>query len=333
MKLVLPGGSGQVGTLLARAYHAAGHEVVVLSRSASETPWRMVAWDGETLGDWMREIDGADAVINLAGRSVDCRYTDEHRREILDSRVRSTRLVGEAIAASERPPPVWLQASTATIYAHRYDAPNDERTGRIGGNEPGAPDTWRFSIDVAKAWEQSLQEADVPHTRRVALRSAMTMSPDRGGIFDVLLRLVRFGLGGRAGDGRQYVSWIHDIDFVRAVDWLIMHDDVDGPINLAAPHPLPNAEFMRVLRDAWGTPVGLPAQKWMLEIGAFLMRTETELILKSRRVVPGRLLERGFDFQFPTWPEAAVDLCRRWRATSNGEPHALAAYVTPAEEP
>ena len=333
MKLILPGGSGQIGTLLARAYHAAGHEVVVLSRTPGTAAWRTVGWDGETVGPWAREFDGADAVVNLAGRSVDCRYTEANRRRILDSRVRSTAAVGEAIAAAAHPPRVWLQASTATIYAHRYDAPNDEHTGLIGGDEPGAPDTWRFSVDVAKAWEQALAGADTPSTRRVALRSAMTMSPDRGGIFDVLLRLVRFGLGGRAGDGRQFVSWIHDIDFVRAVDFLLHQHGIEGPVNLAAPNPLPYADFMRALRGAWGMPIGLPATEWMIEIGTFLMRTESELVLKSRRVVPGRLLTQGFAFQFPTWPEAADDLCQRWRNASGRGAPPLASFVTPAKAP
>ncbi len=227
----------------------------------------------------------------------------------MESRVNSTRVVGQAIARAIRPPPVWLQAGTATIYAHRYDAPNDEATGILGGSEPNAPDTWRFSIDVAKGWERTLDEAVVPQTRKVMLRSAMTMSPDRGGVFDVLLGLVRHGLGGQAGDGRQYVSWIHDQDFIRAIYWLLEHREV----NLAAPNPVPNAFFMRALREAWGMPFGLPAARWMLEIGAFFLGSETELILKSRRVVPGRLLAAGFTFQFPTWPEAARDLCRRWR--------------------
>jgi NAD dependent epimerase/dehydratase family enzyme len=145
------------------------------------------------------------------------------------------------------------------------------------------------------------------------MRSAMTMSPDRGGIFDTLLSLVRHGLGGRSGDGRQYVSWMHELDFVRAVYWLIEHEELSGPINISSPNPLPNAEFMRELRTVWGTRIGLPATNWMLEIGAVLLRTETELILKSRRVVPRRLVDSGFDFEFPTWPEAATDLCRRWR--------------------
>ncbi|QDU83091.1 Epimerase family protein [Planctomycetes bacterium Pla163] len=313
MKIIIPGGSGQVGTLLARAFTDRGHDVVVIGRRPAPAPWRTVQWDAATHGDWAAEFDGADLVVNLAGRSVNCRYTPENRRLIMDSRVVTTRLVGEAIAAAAAPPPLWLQASTATIYAHRYDAPNDEATGIIGGDEPGAPDTWNFSIDVARAWERELDAADTPRTRKVALRSAMTMSPDAGGIFATLLTLVRRGLGGTCGDGRQYVSWIHETDFVRAIDWIVEHEDIVGPINLAAPEPLPNAAFMRELRRAWGAPIGLPATAWMLEIGAVFMRTETELILKSRRVVPGLLVEQGFEFRYPTWPEAAKELCARWR--------------------
>jgi uncharacterized protein (TIGR01777 family) len=313
MKIVIPGGTGQVGTLLARAFQRDGYDVVVFGRSLKEAPWRVVRWDPEELGDWVEEIDGADVVINLAGRSVNCRYNRKNRDEILRSRVETTQAVGQAIAEVNRPPGVWLQASTATIYAHRYDAPNDELSGLIGGREPGAPDTWRFSIDVATAWEKAFDEASTPRTRKVKLRSAVTLSPDRGGIFDTLLALVRFGLGGTVGDGRQYVSWIHEIDFIRAVRWLIDREHLDGAVNLAAPEPLPYQEFMAALRQAWGAPIGLPATKWMLEIGAFLLRTESELVLKSRRVVPGRLLADGFAFQYPEWPAAAAELCRRWR--------------------
>ena len=315
MKIVIPGGSGQVGTLLARAFHGDGHHVTVLSRrrGPAPTPWRIVWWDAETPGEWQAELEGADALINLTGRNVNCRYNPKNRKAIIDSRVNSTRVLGKAVARAKLPPRVWLQASTATIYAHRDDAPNDEATGILGGSEPNAPETWRFSIDVALAWERALDEAIVPRTRKVKLRSAMTMSPDRGGVFDVLLGLVRRGLGGRAGDGRQYVSWIHGQDFVRAIYWLLEHGAVEGPVNLAAPNPLPNAEFMRTLRQAWGARFGLPAAEWMLEAGARIIRTETELVLKSRRVVPGRLLAEGFRFRFPAWPEAACELCGRWR--------------------
>jgi len=313
MKVVIPGGGGQVGTILARDFHANGHEVVVLSRAPAPAPWRVVAWDGATLGPWAAEIDGAEVVVNLAGRSVNCRYHAANRRAILDSRTHSTRAVGEAIARATHPPRVWLQAGTATLYAHRYDAPNDEASGIVGGNEPGVPETWAFSAAVATAWEGALAAAATPHTRKVVLRSSMTMSPDRGGVFDVLLGLVRRRLGGRVGDGRQFVSWVHDRDFVRAVHWLIARDDIAGPVNVTAPHPLPNAAFMRALREAWGVRLGLPAREWMVGLGTWALRTESELVLKSRRVTPGRLLAGGFAFDFPDWPAAAADLCRRWR--------------------
>ncbi len=320
MKIVIPGGSGQVGTVLARALHRDGHDVVVLSRRRDVRPWRVVAWDGATLGNWQSEIDGCDVVINLTGRSVNCRYTAANREEILQSRVLSTRAVGQAIAAAARKPHVWLQASTATIYAHRYDSPNDEHSGILGGDEPTAPDSWRFSIDVARAWERAYEEAVTDGTRKVALRSAMTLSPDPGGVFDTLIGLARHGLGGSAGDGRQFMSWIHHEDFVAAVRWLIERDDVEGVVNVASPNPLPNAAFMRILRDACGAAFGLRVSKWMLEIGAVFMQTETELVLKSRRVVPRKLLEHGFEFKFPDWPDAARDLCRQWKASRGAKP-------------
>jgi uncharacterized protein (TIGR01777 family) len=313
MKIIIAGGSGHVGTILARAFHRRGDEVVVLSRRVASYPWRTVLWDGETINNWASEVDGSDVVINLAGQSVNCRYTPENRKVIIDSRVKSTRVVGEAIANAAKSPRVWLQASTATLYAHRYDAPNDEMTGLIGGSEPNAPDTWRFSIDVVKAWERAVNESPTPLTRKVLMRTAIVMSPDRGGPFDTLLRLVRYGLGGTSGNGRQFVSWIHDTDLIRSVLWLIQKDELSGAVNLAAPNPLPNAEFMRLLREAWGARVGLPASEWMLELGAIALRSETELILKSRRVVPTRLLQSSFVFEFPTWREAAKDLCERAR--------------------
>ncbi|KMS75383.1 NAD-dependent epimerase [Streptomyces viridochromogenes] len=311
MKIVIPGGTGQVGAVLNRALSSAGHEVVVLTRRPTREG--EVRWDGETRGPWTTVIDGSDIVINLAGRSVSCRYTPPNLRAMMDSRVHSTQVVGEAIARAARPPRVWLQMSTATIYAHRFDAPHDEATGVVGGSEPDVPDYWAYSVEIAKAWERAQEEADTPHTRKVALRSAMVMSPDRGGVFDILLRLARLGLGGPVAGGAQYVSWIHDRDLVRAVEFLVDRHDLTGPVNLAAPEPLPQRAFMRALRSAWGVPVGLPATKWMAELGAFALRSDTELLLKSRRVVPGRLLDEGFAFEYARWPEAADDLVRRVR--------------------
>ena len=321
LKIVIPGGSGQVGSILARAFRADGHDVIVISRNPNASGGTVV-WDGKTLGPWCDDINGADVVINLAGHTVNCRYHKTNRQRIMKSRVDSTRIVGEAIRQAARPPRVWLQASTATIYAHRFDAPNDEESGLIGGCETTAPSGWKFSIDVATAWEHTLDVADVPNTRKVKLRSAMIMSPDQGGIFDALLGLVRYGLGGRFGDGRQYVSWVHHDDFIRAAYWLIDHETVEGVVNIASPNPLPNVDFMRAIRDAWGIRFGLPASAWMLEIGSLFLRTETELLLKSRRVVPGLLVDHGFAFRHSTWPAAARDLCRAWRGRSHSLRHA-----------
>lgn len=311
MKIVIPGGTGQVGTILRRALTTAGHDVVVLTRRPTRAG--DVGWDGRSQGPWTEVINGSDAVISLAGRSVSCRYTDANLREMTDSRVESARVVGEAVAAARHPPRVWLQMSTATIYAHRHDAPNDERTGIIGGGEAGVPDYWAFSVDIARRWEEAQQKAASPDTRKVALRSAMVMSPDRGGVFDVLLWLARLGLGGPVAGGAQYVSWIHDRDFVRAVEFLMDREDLAGAVNLAAPGPLAQRDLMRVLRKAWGMPVGLPVTKWMAELGAFVLRSDTELLLKSRRVVPGRLLESGFTFTYEQWQHAARDLVGRVR--------------------
>ncbi|HSU13976.1 TIGR01777 family oxidoreductase [Longimicrobium sp.] len=312
MKVVIPGGSGQVGRVLAEVLRRRGDEVVVLGRGGRHRPG-VVDWDGRNLGAWADEVDGADAVINLAGRSVNCRYDKSNLAEMLASRVDSTRAVAQAIEAAARPPRVWLQASTATIYAHRFDAPNDEETGVIGGHEPGAPGYWRFSIEIAQAWERELAAASTPRTRRVAMRMAIVMAPDRGGTFGILHRITRLGLGGAIAGGAQYISWIHDHDLARAVAWLLDREDIEGPVNLAAPEPLPQREFMRALRGAMGVPAGVPATRWMMEIAAFFHRTDTELLLKSRRVVPTRLLDAGFGFEFPSWPAAARDLVARFR--------------------
>jgi uncharacterized protein (TIGR01777 family) len=315
MKIVIPGGAGQVGRILARHFHQAGHAVTILSRSPHTAPWRVVPWDGVTAGPWIAELEGSDVCINLAGRSVNCRYTQTNRRSIFESRIRSTQILNQAIASLNRPPPTWLNASTATIYRHALDRPMDEATGEFGGDEPGAPDTWNFSIQVAKAWEEAFFATPTPRTRKVALRSAMTLSPDPGGVFDVFLSLVRHGLGGATMPGNQYVSWIHETDFIRAIEFLIQRQDIAGAVNLASPHPLPNRDFLHILRQQWGTRIGLPTARWMLEVGTFFLRTESELVLKSRQVVPGRLLDAGFEFAYPTWPEAASELVSRWKRT------------------
>jgi uncharacterized protein (TIGR01777 family) len=318
LRIVLPGGSGQVGKVLARHFQERGHHVTVLTRGPYTAPWQTVHWDGEHEGPWTETLEGADVCINLAGRSVNCRYHAENRREIYDSRIGTTRLLNRVIAGMDDPPRVWLNASTATIYRHALYREMDEATGELGGHEPisarrRAPETWDFSIGVAKDWEHAFFETQTPRTRRVALRSAIVLSPAPGNAFEILSNLVRFSLGGQQGNGKQYVSWIHERDFARAVEFTIENEGFDGVVNLAAPNPLPNREFMEELRDAWGMPNGLPLPSLLIEIGAFFLRTESELVLKSRRVVPGRLLEAGFEFEFPEWRDAAEDLVWHWR--------------------
>jgi len=314
LKIVITGGSGQVGRILSRHFHGRRAGVAIIARHVEPAPWTAVAWDGLHAGDWCAQLEGADVVINLAGRSVNCRYNQANRREIMESRIITTRLVGDAIAKAADPPKLWMNASTATIYKHAVDRPMDEVDGEIGGGEARLPSSWRFSYDVATSWERAFVASETPRTRKIALRSAIVMSPDRGGAFETLLNLVRAGLGGSAGSGRQFVSWIHEADFAAAIEFLIARSDLDGCINVSSPQPLPNRDFMAALRRAYGAPIGLPATGWMLEVGAFLLRTETELILKSRRVVPRRLVEAGFEFRFPEWGGAAADLVQRRRA-------------------
>lgn len=307
-RIILAGGSGFLGNALAKRFLEKQYEVIVLTRSPHERGdgAREIAWDAKSPGDWTKFVDGAEVVINLAGKSVDCRYNEANRKAIIASRVDSTRVLGEAIAKCQQPPRVWLNSSSATLYKHTFEKPMDE-AGETGAT-PEAND--EFSIEVIRQWERALDGARTPNTRKVAMRITLVFGRD-GGVFPVLRRLARLGLGGRMGSGRQYVSWIHVDDFCRAVEWLIAKDDLSGPINLATPNPLPNRETMKLIRKACGAPFGLPAAEWMLEVGAVFLRTETELILKSRRVVPGRLLASGFQFQFEKLAPALNDLCRK----------------------
>ncbi len=308
-RLVIAGGNGFLGGVLAKHFTECGWEVVVLTRTPRRQSGtiRETVWDGETPGEWTRELEGARALVNLAGLSVNCRYHARNRKLILDSRVNSTRVLGEAIARCANPPGVWLNSSTATIYRHTHGPAWDE-AGEIGGT-PEAKD--EFSVQVALAWERTFNAAPAPRTRKVNLRSAMVLGTGPNSVFPVLRRLVRIGLGGSQAGGRQFVSWIHERDFCRAIEWLIEHRDASGTFNLAAPHPVTNAEMMRRLRELCRVPFGLPASLWMLEFGAFFLRTETELVIKSRRVVPGRLLKECFNFEYPLLRPAFEDLLKR----------------------
>jgi NAD dependent epimerase/dehydratase family enzyme len=330
LRIVLPGGSGQVGQALARSFTERGHQVTVLTRGPYTAQWQTVHWDAEEIGPWTEYLEGADVCINLAGRSVNCRYDAANREAIYESRLRSTRLLGRVMAGLSQPPRVWMNASAATIYRRALDEdgvdlPVDE-TGELGGDETPAKvdgagksaDRWAerkgFSARVARDWEAAFFSAETPRTRKVALRSAVVLSPAAGSAFGVLSNLVRMGLGGTQGNGRQFVCWIHEADYARAVEFLVEHEEVDGPVNLAAPNPLRNRDFMAVLRWAWDAPNGLPAPSLAIKLGALILRTEPELVLQSCRAVPGRLLEAGFTFEFPEWAEAAEDLVRQWKS-------------------
>ena len=323
LRIVIPGGSGLLGQVLARHFQERGHHVSVLTRGPYTAPWQTVHWDGENTGSWVDYLEGSDVCINLAGRSVNCHYDATNRQEIYNSRIGTTRLLNRVIASLHSPPRVWFNASTATIYRHTLDRAGtdwemDEATGELGGGEliskrRRAPETWDFSVGVAKDWEDAFIETPTPRTRKVALRSAIVFSPAPGSAFAILSNLVRLSLGGWQGNGRQFVSWIHEDDFARAVEFLIGCESLAGPVNVASPNPIPNRAFMAALRYAWDVPNGFPIPSLLIKLGAVFMRTESELVLKSRRVVPGRLLEAGFNFDFPDWPEAAEDLVNKWR--------------------
>ncbi|HUL51481.1 MAG TPA: TIGR01777 family oxidoreductase [Candidatus Nitrosotalea sp.] len=325
-RIILAGGSGFLGHVLADFFAARGHEIIILTRTPHLRDGsirkagliREAGWGGETIGPWTRELDGATALVNLAGVSVNCRYHARNRRSILDSRINSTRVLGEALARCENPPAVWINSSTATIYKHTFGPAWDE-AGEIGGCAE-AKDI--FSVHVASEWERVFNEATAPRTRKVALRSAMVLGQAKNSVLPNLLRLARVGLGGHMAGGHQFVSWIHQEDFCRAVEWIIEHKNLSGPVNLAAPNPVTNAELMAAVRKVINAPFGLPAPRWLLEIGAMFMRTETELIIKSRRVVPGKLLTSGFVFRHPQLLPAIDQLVNQEkRETDRFKPH------------
>lgn len=312
-RIVIAGGSGFVGSFLGKRLVVDGADVTVLTRSPGpdEGKIRQVQWDGKTLANWTREIDGADALINLSGRSVNCRYNEHNRRDILESRIDSTRVLGDAIAQARNPPPVWLNASTATIYEHTFDHPMDETTGVIAAT-PEAKDA--FSIEVACAWEKTLNEAETPATRKVAMRTAMVFAANSGGVYRTLRSLAKWGLGGPIAGGHQMISWVHEYDFCRAVEWLIDHASMSGPVNIASPNPVQQRDMARIILREVGMPVGMHATRWMLEAAAFIHRTEAELILKSRYVVPARLQASGFTFQYPRMEGAVHEIEGRIRS-------------------
>jgi uncharacterized protein (TIGR01777 family) len=299
-----------MGAAIRRHLNPEKYRIITVTRNPKSPD--DVQWDGQTLGPWTEVLDGSDAVINLAGRRVHCRYNEANLKEMMSSRILSTKVLGTAIAQCPNPPSVWLQASTATIYAHTFGEANDEATGVLGGSEPSVPKVWNYSIQIAKNWEAELERATTPHTRKVPLRTAIMMGIDKDSAFDIFSGLTRLGLGGKLGSGRQYVSWVHERDMVRAMEFII-ESDLTGPVNISAPNPLTQAEFAKDLQRAWGIRFGLPAVPWMINLGAWVLNGDSELVMKSRRVVPKRLLDAGFKFDFPDWAPAAQDLANQMR--------------------
>ena len=290
MKIILAGGTGTMGLILQAHFAEHGHEVVVLTRRPAlrqHPRTRIVAWDARTGGPWANELHHADVLINLAGRSVDCRYTAANKALILNSRVEATRALGEAMTNCTAPPPLWINMSSATVYRHAEDRPMDETSGELGND---------FSPQVVLAWEQAFFACKIPGVRQVAVRCAMVFST-HGGAFPRFAQLTRIGLGGHHASGTQFVSWVHEADVARFFQWLINTPEANGIINLAAPEPVKEQVLMKGLRERIKPWAAFNVPKWMLTIGALFLRTETELVLKSRRVIPTRALRLGFEFE------------------------------------
>jgi uncharacterized protein len=308
-KIVIAGGTGFIGQALTD-YFGSKNDIVILSRCVQEannaygknpdlyhnSRVRLVCWNAQDEGDWEKELDGADLVINLSGKSVNCRYTKKNKQQIFHSRTHATKAIGRAIAKAVVPPKLWINAASATIYRHATDRPQDELTGEIKDD---------FSVQVCKLWEQTFFEQRTPFTRKVALRMAITLGA--GGVMVPYFNLLKWGLGGQQGSGRQMYSWVHVQDVCRMVEWTYSNKEVEGVFNCCSPHPVTNKVFMQTLRQATCCRFGLPAYEWMLKMGAALIGTETELILKSRWVVPTKALKDGFTFQYPQ----LADACRQ----------------------
>ncbi len=290
-KIVIAGANGFMGRCLSRYFMAKSWQVIGLARRKDGLAdgVTFAQWDGVSLGGWKDLLDGAEILVNLAGRTVNCRYNEKNKNQIIYSRVSSTKVLGEAVRACANPPKVWMNSSTATIYRHAEDHAQTESEGELGKG---------FSVSVAKAWEKAFFDAEVSDSvRKIALRTAIVMSDEEGTVMDVLTGLAKKRLGGKMGSGKQKVSWVGIDDVCRVVEWMYENENAKGVYNVAAPNAMTNAEMMKSVRGRAGVKWGLPATKWMLEIGAFFLRTETELILKSRWVYPERLLDEGFKFE------------------------------------
>lgn len=295
-KIILAGGSGYLGMVLSKHFSPQANEVIIFTRNPKPADGniKQVYWNGSTIGEWAQQLEDSDVLINLTGKSVNCRYTEENKAEIFSSRLKATWILGEALKQTKNKPKVWLNAASATIYRHAEDRPQDEYTGEIGDG---------FSIEVCKQWEKAFNDVEIPGIRKVILRISVVLGSN-GGVASYYLNLAKYGLGGIQGDGKQYFSWVHEDDVTGSVNFLLEHPELDGAFNIASPYPIQNHELMHTVRKAIGAPFGLPATAWMLEIGTLLLQTETELILKSRWVLPARLQEAGYQFKVPYIKEA-----------------------------
>jgi len=297
--ILIAGGTGFLGRALQTYFQNQGHFVQVLTRSPKKK--NESYWDAKNPGDWILAVEWADILINLTGKSVDCRYTKSNCQAIRESRIASTKLLRQAVQQVKDQPTVWLNASSATIYVHAEKNQMTEDEGIIGDD---------FSMNVCKDWESEFFEETLNATRRVALRTGIVMGND-GGAFPKMKQLTRWGMGGKQGDGQQFMSWIHIDDFCRAVDFVIRHEEIVGPTNIVAPHPIRNVDFMAELRSVLHKKWGLNQSKWVLELGARLIGTETELLLKSRNVIPERLIDCGFEFEYEDAVSALNQLTKR----------------------
>jgi len=310
-KIILAGGTGFMGQEMTK-YFGKENKIVILTRQVNEKTNRndydslsvndlqnvsYIKWDGKTASEWVNEMTDADLVINLAGKSVNCRYNQKNKNEIFDSRTDAVKAIGKAINKCDRPPSLWINASSATIYRHAIDRPQDEYTGEFHDD---------FSVQVCKRWEKTFYDQQTPQTRKVALRMAITLGP--GGILIPYFNLLKFGLGGKQASGKQMYSWVHIEDTCRMIEWICDHKEINGTYNSSSPNPVTNEEFMRIFRKVTGHIIGLPAYKWMSQIGALLIGTEPELVLKSRWVLPTRILETGFLFKHSLLEEALSDI-------------------------
>lgn len=296
MKIIIAAGTGFLGSHLANYFRNKNHNVRILTRNPKSK--YDVFWDAKSLGDWKDELENADILINLAGKSVDCRYTDRNKAEIYNSRISSTQVLQRAIDNCENPPKIWINSSSATIYIHSETHANTEKNGCIGDD---------FSMNICKSWEKEFFKVKSSNVRKIALRTSIVLGND-GGAFPKLKQVTKLGLGGKQGRGNQFVSWIHIEDFCRAVEFCIENENLNGPINITAPNPLRNDEMMKLIRKQMKIPFGLDSKIWQLELASLFLNTETELLLKSRNVYPETLLENFFRFKYPDFQTALQNL-------------------------